>query len=170
MVDTAKKDKLLSGIASNAVDLDELVDEQYPPKKKRVAQLLAKPSQRDPKLWSRIMGKSGLDPKKWAGVTWKELHEVLIFRRRKLWHLLQKTIWALAHKQAELELTAIPNMEMAERNVKSLTKQSLRMDKSTAQAAAKEGTKQKIKAEKQRRKDGKAKTETNGAGTSIEIT
>jgi hypothetical protein len=153
MVDIAKKDKLLDSVVQRSVDLDDLVEELGPSYRARMSELLTNPAQRDRELWNRLLTDSGLDPTKWAAMTLQQLNQMPTGQRGLRWREAQAVIAALARKQAELEILSIPVLKLAWKGSEESAKQSIKLDQQTARAAATEGTKEKIKAEKAKRKE-----------------
>jgi hypothetical protein len=165
MVDVAKKDQLINTIVNNAVDLEEVEEEVRPADRARTAQLLNDPSQRHAKLWEQLLTQSGLDPTIWANMTIDQMYQVSRHLRGPKWRDAQAAIVAAARRQSELENIVIPAIEIAHKGGQKAAKMTLKLDKSTADAAAKEGMKQKRKDEQKRRKtvkeNGEAQTETD---------
>jgi hypothetical protein len=165
MVDIAKKDKLLSQIVNKTVDLEEQVESEAESYKVRYKQILLDPGQRDPKLWDQLLTQSGLDPGKWADLTLDQLFSIPRHLRGKKYNDALDAFFGAARRQTDLEIIHIPAIELAYDRRKETRSVGLSMDRETAQAAATEGMKQKIKDEKQRRKDGKTTEDTRPSAT-----
>ena len=149
------KETLLTKIAKNAADVDDLVVEKQPAIYARQKELLRDPSKRDRDLWENLMTKSGLDPKKYAAATVQGLNSTLLSQRGPTWRAVHDNVWAIARRQAELELINPALISLAIEHSRAVSRISRKIDKSTAIATAIEGPGDRIALERQRREAAK---------------
>jgi len=145
---------LLDKLADQKADVDLLAESKREAHAARVQELLFDPDERDVELWTAWFLEDDLDPEFWIEIDAEELNAIPMTERDQDWTKAAVSIYALARKQATLELLAPEIIDMARTHAAEQQALASRLGAKGLERAAEIGIgKAKIEAKKEGKKN-----------------